>query len=119
MKKTLLLISSSLALLSYPAISKISTEQRILDCHDFSSTAQQIMEDYQNGMDSKKLSKLYVKANPDYIDGLRNENFIKQALKAGISENDADKKSKIKQFRKLIYDDCYREATGKRSKIAN
>ncbi|PAS33233.1 hypothetical protein CGT70_19140 [Vibrio cholerae] len=111
--------NKSLALIlicfSCQAFGKITTEEKVANCENYAETAKQIMKDLSNGTSEEKLNDLYVDKNPDYLDGLRNGNFIKEAVsfKAASQEHD----NVAKEFSKHIYVDCYKHATGKRSKL--
>ncbi|EGU0168194.1 hypothetical protein JFQ74_004073 [Vibrio parahaemolyticus] len=100
---------------SFQAFGKISTEEKIANCENYAETAKQIMKDLSMGTSEEKLNDLYVTKNPDYLDGLRNGNFIKEAISFKASNQELDNVSK--EFSAHIYADCYEYATGKRSKL--
>ncbi|WP_281961499.1 hypothetical protein [Vibrio parahaemolyticus] len=100
---------------SFQAFGKITTEEKIANCENYAETAKQIMKDLSNGTSAEKLNDLYVNKNPDYLDGVRNGNFIKEAV--SFKAANQEQANLAKEFSKHIYADCYKHATGKRSKL--
>jgi len=100
---------------SCQAFGKITTEEKIASCENYAETARQIMKDLSKGTSEEKLNDLYVNKNPDYLDGLRNGNFIKEAVSFKAANQEKD--NLAKEFSAHIYADCYKYAIGKRSKL--